>query len=92
MLERIIAPPQPVPCIHRKPQIPKSQAAQRSPEARGSGAIETAPLCQDLPIIPLYRSGSIVWMNLVVLDLMVKPVFHWHHWTGRHAFCALNFA
>ena len=41
---------------------------------KGRGAAEPVPLSQDVPIIPFYRLGPIVWMNLVVLKFTVNPV------------------
>ena len=35
---------------------------------------EDIPLCQDVPIIPLYRSAQNLWMNLVAPEFRVIPL------------------
>ncbi|MEO2031260.1 MAG: hypothetical protein ABGZ35_04155 [Planctomycetaceae bacterium] len=45
---------------------------------------EDIPPCQDVPIIPLYRSAQNLWMNLVAPESRVMPVEMQQHCTDEH--------
>ena len=73
MLERIAAPP--TGALHGQRTADSNRTRFNNPlRLRGRGAAEAIPLCQDVPIIPLYRFGPILRMNLVMPQFMVIPV------------------
>jgi hypothetical protein len=51
---------------------------------RRRGMSEDIPPCQDVPIIPLYRSAQNLWMNLVAPESRVMPVEMQQHCTDEH--------
>ncbi len=51
---------------------------------------EDIPRCQDVPIIPLYRSAQILWMNLVARVFRVMSVVTLDDCTDEHALLPEN--
>ena len=92
MIDHFMPPPTDTQRYNRKPQMRIAGGSGTPPRLRGRGAARTDPLCQDVPIIPVYRFELIVWMKLVSPDFPVNSVIISPQCTEDHMPRALSFA